>query len=698
MPTNRWESDVSSSDSPEVAASTWESDSDSDDSFDGNISDDDGELDVPDLEYESDSDDDAPPISPVDELITFLIELVLVRALNARQFCVIMYWIGRCGVEKCKKFGLQPGRQSGKYNRKVKRAVGLGGAKGSYYVLPTPFHSKQSMLRGIRPLPVAVPHEQIMEDIAHDTLSKLNESVENGTLPKCYYENPIVKANPFERILPLVLYLDGLPYSQLDSVIGFWLCNYITGKRYLIGVLRKRCLCKCGCRGWCSLAPIFAFLAWSLIAMSLKTFPDFRHDGSALDPTRLQLAGSVMAIRAILMYIKGDWAEYAQSLGFPTWQSNVRPCFLCNAVGDLMCLHSGAGLHNWPPELRENEDDDYYESCDRCEIHIVLARCTLTLLLNVGKLWQDKRADGNKGRCLSADVPSLGLRRGDRLEPSVAVMDVFALERIVSFPFPIVFWRSSMETVCRHRNPIFIRELGLSPYKVLTIDLLHCLFLSILNAFCQYVILFLLECGTWGPYGSETQRETSILIFKAALFQWYKDRHKLDSKENLTRLSDFTKSMLGEDDGGKLKTKGAETWGVLLFLVDTLVARAARLPAEGGILCESAIIIMELVTLFDTRGVNLTDAEQCLAWSKYKRFLTLTHAYSFPIPKRHLFLHLLRRLWWFGNPRYYATWHDEALNKLLKSCCRQVSQITFEKTVVENVQRILDLQKRRRLQ
>ena len=79
-------------------------------------------------------------------------------------------------------------------------------------------------------------------------------------------------------------------------------------------------------------------------------------------------------------------------------------------------------------------------------------------------------------------------------------------------------------------------------------------------------------------------------------------------------------------------------------------------------------------------------AQEC--FEAYKAFLRLTDADS-EVPKRHMILHLLKRLNFFGNPRSYATWRDEALNKILKAACQGVSQATFEQSVLGNMSQLL---------
>ena len=59
------------------------------------------------------------------------------------------------------------------------------------------------------------------------------------------------------------------------------------------------------------------------------------------------------------------------------------------------------------------------------------------------------------------------------------------------------------------------------------------------------------------------------------------------------------------------------------------------------------------------------------------------------LPKRHLTMHLLDRIPWFGNPALHANWGDEDLNRLLKACTRRVSQRTFEVVVLQQMRRLL---------
>ena len=65
-------------------------------------------------------------------------------------------------------------------------------------------------------------------------------------------------------------------------------------------------------------------------------------------------------------------------------------------------------------------------------------------------------------------------------------------------------------------------------------------------------------------------------------------------------------------------------------------------------------------------------------------------------PKKHAMMHLLKDIRWMGNPRLYANWTDESLNKLLKMACRLCSQATLESSVLHSMQKLLRSERRKR--
>ena len=69
------------------------------------------------------------------------------------------------------------------------------------------------------------------------------------------------------------------------------------------------------------------------------------------------------------------------------------------------------------------------------------------------------------------------------------------------------------------------------------------------------------------------------------------------------------------------------------------------------------------------------DGEAMLkCWKYFGSFIASTEELEeMKIPKRHVIVHILERMPDFGNPKKYANWLDESLNKDLKQCCRKTT-------------------------
>ena len=406
------------------------------------------------------------------------------RILNAFQFCQLMYFAGKAGVQEATKHGMAPGGSSGHYQRKLDTVMEGRRNTDIFYSLDVPGTAKHELSRVVQTTVAIVPHEALVEESLqpgfHTSLNEWSAS----SLPPCYRRHPAVNSEPSEGalggpVLGLSFYIDGVPYSNTDNVIGFRIQNLATRRRHLCAVVRKRTSCQCGCRGWCSLFPIFQFFKWSFDALASGFWPARRHDKQGWldsDEGRKAQGDRPLPFRACVVYVNRDWAEYAATLGLPSWQDSIRPCFACNASGDDMYTPHGNNqvALRWPC----NEDNDYHVACTRCEIIVEINEETKTLITN--RLRYDKRRVGNRGRCLTAPVLALGLLLGDRLEPSAALPDVGDFDAL-AVPATVTFWRCGEESLARHRNPIFGGPAGISPARNLTIDVLHCLHLGVMN-------------------------------------------------------------------------------------------------------------------------------------------------------------------------------------------------------------------------
>lgn len=552
----------------------------------------------------SGSDAEEDETTPAVEFIHFMVSLLLARTLNARQFCVAMHWAGRAGLECAKPYGFAPGKSSGHYARHLKPLLGSSEQVSRLYEVDIPGHHKLDLSRTVHHTPTLPPHEAVAEAMTPEYIQEAKEAMASDHMPPAYEEHPVVQAaraaDPFAFVFAFALFIDAVPYSICDSVLGVWIECVLTGRRWLCAILRKRNSCQCGCRGWCSFYPLFRMLHWSLGALAESVWPTARHDNRPWLPSdnwRRDKAGERMPHPGAVVYVKGDWCEYSGTCGMPNWNDGLRPCFSCAGSGaDLFVSHGNNILElRWPSTTAAN----YEAACVRCERLVTLTDETKALVLQY--LRYDKRDSGSHGRALTQNIPSLGLLANDRLEPSPALPNVAGLEEL-QMPATVTFWRPSEESICRHRNPLFCARIGLSVVS-LTVDTLHALYLGVMNRWCAIVIWFLFSSGVFGANGAADENlRNSILLLRNTLTTWYGDDRRANPSRVLTRLNDLTVKMVGTSAEPKCKTKGAETFGMLLFLVDMLGRYATSLDAASRRLHRAGCALVRLVEIWDSCG------------------------------------------------------------------------------------------------
>jgi len=134
---------------------------------------------------------------------------------------------------------------------------------------------------------------------------------------------------------------------------------------------------------------------------------------------------------------------------------------------------------------------------------------------------------------------------------------------------------------------------------------------------------------------------------------WYRQRHQQHPTERLTRVGSLTRKMLGDPGDRHLKTKGADTWGILLFVTDMLDKHQGRLPGDAHRLRVAGMSLTQMVELFGAHGVRMPPAAIQACFDLYERHMALTD--SIPellFPKRHIIMHMLEATPYFGNPRF----------------------------------------------
>lgn len=540
----------------------------------------------------------------VDNFLALLTKLYLDGSLSAQSMCVLCFWASKFHPnEELERYAMPPKKGSGKYAPHLSKVLGLLDHQKDMYRLPIAVYRRHDLERSMYDMPAIPLHEAVAKELEGDPslVGKLQEAVREKTLPEAFFDHPVVKAHGGQA-MPLALYADGVPYSHVDSAVGFWICNVLSGSRHLLLVLRKRLACHCGCKGWCSFSMIFRWLAWSIAALAAGVWPQKRHDGTDWRPEdekRRENAGQRFKSPCCLLYIKGDWSEYCGTFGFPTWGSTMRPCLYCSCSSTSLFTYTGVSAVTFPH--RENTDNDYDVAAARCEVRVRLTKAQHKRM--IGLLAYDKRPSGNAGIALLADFPEQGLRTGDRLEPTDSFPDVGGIFKWTQFPLDLVFWRRSEETLVLHRNPLWNSELGVTAARTLTVDLMHTMHLGVFQSWAKVVVWMVLDSPAWVPSrgSAEEHARMSVRCMRGELDQWYKDRHAANPVEGLTRVHDLTIKMFGSRTEPKIAMSASETWGFLLFLLCALDRHSGLLPPSSSTLLAAG---KELERMYTTMQQN----------------------------------------------------------------------------------------------
>eukprot|EP00969_Alexandrium_andersonii_P163147 7212962-Alexandrium_andersonii.AAC.1 len=113
----------------------------------------------------------------------------------------------------------------------------MGLSKRDFYPVTCPGHPRaEAFGRHKMTLPFRPPHELLEEDAEADPGMVLKVQEKAAELPPAYHNHPVVEAAGTDVVVPLQLYLDGVPYSEVDSVVGIWAVNLATQGRYFVGL------------------------------------------------------------------------------------------------------------------------------------------------------------------------------------------------------------------------------------------------------------------------------------------------------------------------------------------------------------------------------------------------------------------------------------------------------------------------------
>ena len=614
--------------------------------------------------------------------------------LSAKEASLLAFWACGAGAEgEARALAYPPNRGTGHYSEHWDKALGGRPTDDVYHHVTSPvFHRYDATIDQLE-LPTIPVHVAIVEEWrSKDCRAALAKAIENGDLGDVYAEHPVVlgKADG-EIVWAYALYVDGFSYRSHDNIIAYWVHSLPTRRRHLVAVVRAQELCSCGCRGWCTVYPIWLMLAWSMEAVQTGRWPTTREGEKAWRDTDgfwAALGGNDLGLKAVCCFVKVDLKEVATSLGFAGVSTKESPCSICCCTqADWDELTGLSALeHGWPPFTLE-----VFEAHTRpCEKRVRLGPADYSTIRAL--LEPDNRKQGNRGRCLTKAVPSLGLEAGDRLEPSPELPNTAAFDELrpgAGESLTVVFWRKSRETKVRRRNPIWSERTHFSPHRNLAADNLHLLSLGVTLYWINAVLHQLIADDAYGTK-STTKRERelgTLAALKQRMGPWRSAEAQAGRQRTLP--GNFTEGMLGAP-GGPVGLQGAESNDVCTFLVQAALPelRGKLVGERWGFLLECGdMLVRMLLVLKVHKGAVPVKAhkdfvDSWLTFCRNSRLVKIPY-----VPKSHWIAHLCVQLGYLGSSAAAGTWRDEQANGELREMAEHAHEIHWHARVLSEWRR-----------
>jgi len=247
---------------------------------------------------------------------------------------------------------------------------------------------------------------------------------------------------------------------------------------------------------------------------------------------------------------------------------------------------------------KEHRPGVYDTECDACEVVCKVDSAQLHRRIR-NALVYDKARDNARGRALTADIPELRLRVGDRLEPGRDIADVGQGFDDAVTPVEVVFWRRSNEVRTRHRNPMLRADLGLDPATAIAADWLHTIFLGVLLRLVHRIfwILISADFGGSGEATAEGRAAVGVAHLSRRLVLYYAEQRRRGTPVG-TEVQCLNAKMIGAKDQPKLKFKAAELSDILPFAASELEQNMECVRGSGGLaLLAAAEALMRYIAI-----------------------------------------------------------------------------------------------------
>ena len=197
-------------------------------------------------------------------------------------------------------------------------------------------------------------------------------------------------------------------------------------------------------------------------------------------------------------------------------------------------------------------------------------------------------------------------------------------------------------------------------------DVLHTFYLGCIGQWVLHTLWLFIVSNIWNvPSSNQLENdELSMSQMSIDLNAWY----KATPRNNLfSQLKTLDAARLGSRSEKKLSAKASETKGLFYFTRYLLTRHASRLPAHFVDVQQSSDGMHTLLEhISGLKGRHPCPATHREMMNGALQFLRGSRAMGIPFtPKFHYLLHLVWDSRINGDPKLYATYLDESLNKEL---------------------------------
>ena len=354
--------------------------------------------------------------------------------------CTLSFFHTQTGGTKVEDLSLDPLLRGRNQGRVMREALKLDEVVFKVYMVKIAVWDDETCSRSYVDFPVRLPHEVITHDATCHP-QKYEHGDQDDVMVDAFLKHANTVRWGYKNCKPVGYYTDKVALGKYRSFVRGSCGVTFVRQRLTCWILQTSKLCKCGCNGACTIAPIQVVMNASLNCLQKKEHMHARFDSRPWLPNdrdRQAAAGSPLHIRGSVNEYRADLPERCAQAGMKSHSADMG-CMVCHCSGEQAHTRtSEVTFDHFPFRLRTHENylEELALQLIRVDIASVAEQAGLLTALEMKQQYPwGRRVKGKLGlryRLRAADLLILG---GDVLR------DVHQLEELDP-PFTAFFFQN----------------------------------------------------------------------------------------------------------------------------------------------------------------------------------------------------------------------------------------------------------------